>query len=289
MDWITGIQKAIDYIEAHLTEEIDYEKIAAESFSSSYHFQRIFSILCGYTIGEYVRFRRLSVAGAELANGKEKVIDIALKYGYESPDSFSKAFQKFHGVAPSKVRAEGVVLKSFSRLYIKISLEGGSTMHYKIEEKQAFYVLEKVERFTVENGANYREIPKFWDRANADGTVDKLIQHASDSTFVFGICYGTTTKSDPTFEYSIAVECMADAPVPEGFRKTQLPARTWVVFGDKGKMPDAIQSMWKKIITEFFPTSEYVSTREFDIEAYPDGDTNSPDYYSEIWVPIEKK
>ena len=289
MDWITGIQKAIDYIESHLTEEIDYEKIAAESFSSSYHFQRIFSILCGYTIGEYIRFRRLSVAGAELANGKEKVIDIALKYGYESPDSFTKAFQKFHGVAPSKVRAEGVVLKSFSRLYIKISLEGGSTMHYKIEEKQAFYVLEKVERFTVENGANYREIPKFWDRANADGTVDKLIQHASDSTFVFGICYGTTTKSDPTFEYSIAVECTADAPVPEGFRKTQLPARTWVVFGDKGKMPDAIQSMWKKIITEFFPTSEYVSTREFDIEAYPDGDTNSPDYYSEIWVPIEKK
>ena len=92
MDWITGMQKAIDYIEANLTEEIDYEKVAAQSFSSSYHFQRVFSILCGYTLGEYIRLRRLSLAGTELVTGKEKVIDIALKYGYDSPDSFSKAF-----------------------------------------------------------------------------------------------------------------------------------------------------------------------------------------------------
>ena len=135
MDWITGMQKAIDYIEENLTEEIDYEKVAAESFSSSYHFQRVFSILCGYTLGEYIRLRRLSLAGAELANGKDKVIDIALKYGYDSPDSFAKAFQKFHGITPSQARADGSMLKSFSRLSIKISLEGGSTMNYRIEEK----------------------------------------------------------------------------------------------------------------------------------------------------------
>ena len=129
MNWITGMQKAIDYIEANLTEEIDYEKVAAESFSSSYHFQRVFSILCGYTLGEYIRLRRLSLAGVELANGKDKVkvIDIALKYGYDSPDSFSKAFQKFHGITPSQARADGSMLKSFSRLSIKISLEGGKT------------------------------------------------------------------------------------------------------------------------------------------------------------------
>ena len=94
MEWITGIQRAIDYIESHLDEEIDCEKIAAESFSSYYHFQRIFSLLCGYTLGEYMRLRRLSVAGTELASGKQKVIDIAFKYGYDSPDSFAKAFQK---------------------------------------------------------------------------------------------------------------------------------------------------------------------------------------------------
>ena len=121
MDWIAGMQKAIDYIEENLTEEINYEKVAEKSYSSSYHFQRVFSILCGYSLGEYIRLRRLSLAG-----GKRKVIDIALKYGYDSPDSFAKAFQKFHGVTPSQARADGGMLKSFSRMSIKILLEGAS-------------------------------------------------------------------------------------------------------------------------------------------------------------------
>ena len=130
------MQKAIDYIEEHLLEEIDYDVIAAQSFSSVYHFQRIFSILCGFTIGEYIRLRRLSLAGAELAASEIRVIDAALKYGYESPDSFAKAFRKFHGVLPSQARNNGTVLNSFSRLVLKISLEGGRSVNYRIEEKQ---------------------------------------------------------------------------------------------------------------------------------------------------------
>lgn len=121
MDWITGIQNAINYVEDHLTEEIAYEAVARESFSSSYHFQRVFSILSGYTLGEYIRCRRLSLAGMELATGKDKVIDIAAKYGYESPDSFAKAFQKFHGITPSQARGNGAMLKNFSRLSLNIS------------------------------------------------------------------------------------------------------------------------------------------------------------------------
>ena len=135
MDWIIGLQKAIDYIEENLTETIDYEMVAAQSFSSSYHFQRVFSILCGFTIGEYIRNRRLSLAGTELATSDVKVIDVALKYGYESPDSFAKAFQKFHGILPSQARNNGSMLKSYSRLVLKFSLEGGCTMNYRIEEK----------------------------------------------------------------------------------------------------------------------------------------------------------
>lgn len=114
MDWIVGMQKAIDYIENHLTEKIDYDKVAAQSFSSSYHFQRVFSILCGFTIGEYIRNRRLSIAGSELATTDSKVIDVALKYGYESQDSFAKAFKQFHGVLPSQVKNNGSILKSFA-------------------------------------------------------------------------------------------------------------------------------------------------------------------------------
>jgi len=125
MYWIDGLQKAIDY-----------ENVAVQSFSSSYHFQRVFSILCGFTIGEYIRSRRLSLAGAELAASDAKVIDVALKYGYESPDSFAKAFQKFHGILPSQAHNNGSNLKSFSRLVLKFSLEGGIIMNYRIEKKR---------------------------------------------------------------------------------------------------------------------------------------------------------
>jgi len=131
-----GIQKTVDYIEAHITEELDYDSIAAEGFSSSYHFQRTFGLLCGFTLGEYIRKRRLSLAGAELAQGECKVIDAALKYGYESPDSFAKAFYKFHGILPSEAKLNGRRLKSFSRLSLNISLEGGSLMDYRLEEKR---------------------------------------------------------------------------------------------------------------------------------------------------------
>ena len=289
MDWITGIQRAIDYIEAHLTEDIDYDKIAAEGFSSSYHFQRIFSILCGYTLGEYIRLRRLSVAGTELTSGKEKVIDIALKYGYDSPDSFGKAFQKFHGITPSQARADGTTLKSFSRLSIKISLEGGNTMHYRIEEKEAFYILEKVETHCLENGQNLTSIPAFWGRAVADGSLNMLETLTNDDTYTFGICYNNPDQNDKTFEYSIAMKCDAETPVPVGFRKKLIPAKTWIAFQCVGAMPNAIQDMWKRIVSEFFPTSDYQPTYEMDIEAYTQGDMDAPDYRSEIWVPIVKK
>lgn len=288
MDWITGIQKAINYIEAHLTEELDYDKIAAESFYSSYHFQRVFSILCGYTLGEYIRLRRLSAAGKELANGKEKVIDVALKYGYDSPDSFAKAFQKFHGVTPSKAREKGNTLKSFSPLSIKISLEGGNTMHYKIEETEAFYVLEKVETHSLDNGQNQTSIPDFWSRADADGTIDKLLQ-SSVGGYLLGICYGNPDKSSSKFDYSIAVKCDQTTLAPSGFRVNQITAKTWLVFECIGAMPNAIQETWRRIVSEFFPTSEYKPTYEMDIEAYTQGDMDSPDYRSEIWVPIERK
>ena len=141
MEWIIGMQRAIDYIESHITDTIDYEIVAAQSFSSSYHFQRVFSILCGFTVGEYIRNRRLSLAGVELATTNTKVIEVALKYGYESPDSFAKAFQKFHGILPSQAHNNGSNLKSFSRLALNISLEGGSIMNYRIAEKEELTIV----------------------------------------------------------------------------------------------------------------------------------------------------
>ena len=289
MDWVLSIQKAIDYIEENLTEDISYEKIASLGFSSSFHFQRIFSLLCGYSLGEYIRLRRLTLAGIELSRGESKVIDVALKYGYDSPDSFAKAFFKFHGITPSQARAEGSTLKSFSPLSIKISLEGGNTMDYRIEEKEAFNVIEKVEIHTTENDENLKSITKFWERAHADGTVDKLEDLASDKKYLFGVCYENKNPKEKTFEYSIATICDNEIETPEGFRKNTIPKNTWLIFTCIGAMPHAIQEGWKKIFSEFFPTSVYRPTGKFDIEAYPDGDTNSADYLSEIWIPVERK
>lgn len=288
MDWLTGIQKAIDHVEAHLTDEIDYEEVARQAYCSSFYFQRIFGILCGMPLGEYVRNRRLTLAGNELSATDSKVIDIALKYGYESPESFTRAFVKFHGITPSEAKKNGSKLRSFSRLSVKIILTGGSSMNYKIIEKEAFYVLERVEKHSVVNGENLNTIPAFWNRAHTDGSVVKLLANATDRTFVFGICYASSSQADTEFEYSIATVCDKDTVAPDGFRKNIIPARTWAVFECRGAMPKAIQDLWQKICTEFFPTAEYEPTREMDIEAYPYGDMGSEDYYSEIWIPVMK-
>lgn len=212
-------------MEEHLTEEIDYKRVAKEAACSSFYFQKIFGILCGITLGDYIRSRRLTLAGNELSSTDNKVIDIASKYGYESPESFTRAFRGFHGVTPSEARKDSSKLKSFSRLSVKITLSGGNIMDYKIIEKEAFDIIEKVESHDVENSQNAKSIP----------------------------------------------------------------ARTWAVFECKGAMPNAMQDMWHKIVSEFFPASGYEPTYEMDIEAYSNGDMCSPDYRSEIWVPVIKK
>lgn len=289
MDWITGIQNAINYIENHLTEEIDYDKAAAEAACSSFYFQRIFSILCDISLSEYIRNRRLTLAGNELNASNAKVIDIALKYGYESPESFARAFFKFHGITPSEAKKNGSKLKSFSRLSVKITLSGGSVMDYKIVEKEAFEIIEKVEAHSIENETNSKSIPDFWTRSHNDGTVKTLFENATDNTFIFGVCYGNNSDSAKTFNYSIGAICDENTIVPKGFRKNTIPARTWAIFECKGAMPKAIQDMWHKITAEFFPTSGYEPTCEMDIEAYTEGDMGSENYRSGIWIPVVKK
>ena len=289
MDWLTGIQNAINYIEEHLTKEIDYEDVAKEAACSNFYFQRIFGILCGVSLGDYIRNRRLSLAGDELSASDDKVIDIALKYGYESPESFTRAFVRFHGVTPSEARKDGSKLKSFSRISVKITLSGGSVMNYKIVEKEAFDIIEKVETHSVEDSANAKSIPEFWSRSHQNGTVKTLMNVTTDRTFIFGVCYGNLPENAKTFDYSIAATYEKEAAVPEGFRRNTIPARTWAVFECKGAMPNAFQNLWHKIFSEFFPTSSYKPTYEMNIEAYSEGNMGDPDYYSEIWIPVVKK
>ena len=288
MDWITGIQNAINYIENNITENLDYNEIAKEAACSNFYFQRIFGILCGITLGEYIRNRRLTLAGSELSSSNLKVIDIALKYGYDSPESFTRAFIKFHGITPSKAKKDGSKLKSFSKLSVQIILKGGSSMNYRVENKKSFKVLEKVEKHSIDDSQNKNTIPEFWTRSHKDGTVATLLSKASDRSFIYGICYNHEPTDSNSFDYSIAAIYDGD-DVPAGFRLNEIPERTWLVFEVIGPMPNAIQEMWHKICTEFFPTSNYQPTYEMDIEAYTAGQMTSSDYKSELWIPVTKK
>lgn len=299
MDWITGMQKAIDYIEANLTEEIDYEKVAAESFSSSYHFQRVFSILCGYTLGEYIRLRRLSLAGAELANGKEKVVDIALKYGYDNPDSFAKAFQKFHGITPSQARADGSMLKSFSRLSIKISLEGGNTMNYRIEEKDEMILTGYKRRFSGVPGEREEQEKDMYVNTRVfqyilqglSGNIEMnydIITNIDDDGYDFYIAKQLTEY----LRNNLNKTSVLGEEYAKHFENIVIPQCTYAIFEtERCSYPTTIfLDLRKKIASEWLPNSGYqlANAPELVVTHWFRGN-KSNQRYRELWIPIEKK
>lgn len=140
MDWVDAISKAIQYIEEYITEELTADRVSENINISSFYFQKGFAMLCGFTIVEYIRNRRLALAGNNLATGEEKIIDIAMKYGYDSPDSFTRAFARFHGVTPTAARKEQVMLKSFAPLKVKLSLGGD-----RLKKKKCYIVSQSKE------------------------------------------------------------------------------------------------------------------------------------------------
>lgn len=285
MDWIRSFQQSIDYIEDNITEPLDIADIARQMNISPFYYQKLFSIMCGFTVGEYIRGRRLALAGEELS--RAKVIDTALKYGYDTPEGFARAFVRFHGVTPSEAK-RGAPLKSYARLSVAITMKGGSIMDYKVVKREAFRVFEKRTVQTVSEDKNTHSIPKFWEDAHKDGTVTRLLAAASDREYVFGICYANPHKDEAEFDYSIAALAPDGAKAPEGFTENVIPARTWLVFECRGAMPDAIQQLWHRICAEFIPSSNYEPTYEMDIEAYTYGDMSKPDYRCEIWVPVRE-
>lgn len=271
MEWTERMQSALDYIEAHLTDEIRTEDVAAQAYVSAFHFQRMFSALCGMTVGEYIRFRRLTLAGEELSRGDVKVIDAAVKYGYDSPDSFARAFARFHGVLPSAAREKGVRLNAFAPLKIRTILEGGNMLEYKIVEKAAFTVVGVSRRFSGETA--YRDIPVFWDEHMNGPMAGKI-------SGTYALCMDNEPDS---FEYMIADACSPQQEISEGCRLHTVPAGTWAVFPCRGELPEALQSVNTRIWQEWLPgCREYRMGGNYNIEYYAGSD------YSEIWVPVVK-
>ena len=291
MDWITGMQRALDYIEAHLTDDIDYEAAAREAASSSFHFQRMFSMLVGYTLGDYIRMRRLSLAADELQRTGGKIIDIALKYGYDTPESFSRAFTRFHGITPTQAR-RGSNIKSFSRLSVKLILDGGNLMDYRIEKRDSFKIICRKKQVNKPQGDTATaDISSFWAQCSTDGTVEKLCKYARFDNLhgILGICF-SGEMADSGFPYGIGAEYNGETLTDGEFDIVEIPAHTYAVFKCKGKMPDAFKETYKKICTEFFPqSSTYEYGSGIELEVYPSADVQNPDYTCEIWLAVNLK
>ncbi len=272
--WIEGFQESIDFIEKNLTEELDIEDIAAKAALSPFYYQRIFGALCGVTVGEYIRARRMTLAAQEL-NGKDvKVIDVAVKYSYDSPDSFSKAFQKFHGITPSQAKEPGAPLRSFAPLHIKITMEGGTMMDYRIVEKAPFTIVGVKRPFNSDS--SYQEIPKFWDEWLAQGEKRPIMG-------TFGVCLDMKGKD---FDYWIADLYFPWEDIPEGCETRVIPGSAWAQFPCTIK---TLQDTNTKIWSEWLPALQgYSLAGEYDIEVYLPSEEGSDDMKVYIWVPLKK-
>ncbi len=280
------MRRAIDHIENHLDSELDVEEVARAGQSSKFHFQRMFHMLTGLTVAEYIRRRRMTLAAQELASSKTRVLDIALKYGYESPEAFAKAFYKLQGFTPSAARESGMKLKAYPKLTFHIAMTGDEDMNYKLVNKEAYTVVGKSIRVTTKDGQNLMDISQFWRESHANGLVMQLdnLNHETES---LGICMDFD-ETQESFTYMIAVRHTPNS-VPEGLEERTIPAATWAVFESIGPMPDAIQKVWKRIFSEWFPATEYEHAEGPQLEVYPMTDASAADYRCEVWIPVVVK
>lgn len=279
-----AISKAIQYIEEHITEELTADRISENINISSFYFQKGFAMLCGFTLMEYIRNRRLALAGNDLATGKEKIIDIAMKYGYDSPDSFTRAFTRFHGVTPTAARKGQVMLKSFAPLKVKLSLEGGYIMDYRIVKKEAFTVIANAREFSYEGAKDV--VPQFWQEHYQAGKGKTVMG-------VYGINIDLNMGHD-TFEYLIADPYNPVKEVPEGFTVKTIPEFTWAVFPAKVLCRMLAGCEHKDFYRMAPALKEYEFAAGYCVEYYDDPSKYSKgaqdeNYYCEIWLPVKKK
>lgn len=294
MEWSRRMNAAIDYIEENLAESIDFNEAAKKACCSLFHFQRMFFAIIGVTPAEYARRRRLTLAARELSAGNTKVIDVAVKYGYDSPDSFPRAFRNVHGVTPQAARTSGVKLAAYPRISFKIELKGGDDMDYRIEEKKGFNIAITKRRFSTADGQNFIKIPQFWQEfmKTPDYTAMTALPGnktgAITGSTMLGVCIGDEPAEDPQnyeFYYGIAVELPARGGAGK-FEKMAVPAAAWPVFDCT---LDNLQEVTRKIFSEWFPSTGYEHDAKPELEIYLPEDPRSKVMPCQIWIPIVKK
>ncbi len=296
MEWLTGIRTAIDFMERHLEENVSVQDVADRVFLSPFFLQRGFTLMTGYGIGEYLRSRRLYQAALDLRETEDKVIDIAFRYCYETPESFTKAFSRFHGATPSQVRG-GAPFRVFLPLTINLTLQGGNQMDFKITPMFPFKLIGFQKVFDMETA--YAEIPKFWDEICEKYACNVYAGNAPANPYEqalmdncigeYGVCIDDLGGS--RFRYLIAGKYTGGS-VPEGMVVYAFPRGEWAVFNCVGPIPEALQSVNTRIFREWLPGNpDYELCGYATVEWYDcvNGEKTDPDYHSAIWVPVRRR
>ncbi|NDI33874.1 helix-turn-helix domain-containing protein [Chengkuizengella sediminis] len=287
MNMLQSMNECIDYIEKNMNQKIELSVLASKSLSSKFHFQRMFHMLTGYTVAEYIRKRRLTLAAQELTDTKTKVINVALKYGYETPESFSKAFRRVHGISPSQVRESDVSLVAFPRITFHISLKGEKEMNYKIMKKDSIKVIGKGIKVPMVKEKSREHILKFREEMRQE-SVDKHILSITGQMDLLGVIMDIDHEKEE-FTYFIGA-MICDKEDLENYEQKEISSASWAVFESIGAMPDAVSKVWDRVYSEWFPSTGYEQLAGVpEIELIPPGDDTNPNYRCEIWIPIKKK
>ncbi|MEK4292456.1 AraC family transcriptional regulator [Paenibacillus sp. FSL R5-0914] len=284
MDWLDRMNSAMEYIETNLADTISFDEIAQRACCSTYHFQKMFPFITGVSLSEYIRRRRLTLAAFELQTTDSKVIDVAMKYGYDSPEAFARAFKNLHGIMPTSARDTGVSLKAYPRMSFHISIKGDVEMNYRIEQRGSFEMFGVYGFINADQKTAFSEVPQFRIKCDDDGSVDlmnDLLGRFGD-TMLHAALYDHTKES---FKYMVCYHLPKGLEIPERFTKLFVPTLTWAIFPE----PQCdMQKLWQRIYSEWFPTSEYEQVEGPSFEMYY-GMARHGNVSGEIWIPVKKK
>ena len=294
MNWVETLQQAVNYMEEHLLEDINYEDVARQVHMSCYEFHRTFSFMSGMTANNYIRNRRLSLAGQELSQTNAKVIDVALKYGYDTPEGFSKAFIRFHGTTPMNAKRIGTQLSLFNPLNIIVTMEGGKSMEYRVEQtkEKKFIALGRSFSNQIMNDDNNHSIPDFWEECHKKDLIESIRNlRPEGKRDLYGLC--SAKKDENSFEYGIGVIVDEDTlPFDEeemmkkGFSIWNVEPSTYAVLQCMGNDGGCIGDMWTRFYKEFLPQTGYQTKQTTDYEIYYE--KGEPGMFCELWIPVEK-
>ena len=285
MEWLKKLGAAIDYIEDNLDKEISYDEAARIACCSPYYFQRIFSYVSGVSLAEYIRRRKMTQAAFELQRTDEKVIDIALKYGYSSPTSFNRAFQNVHGITPTAAKAMGCILQAYPSIQFRIEITGGSAMVYHIAEKQSLHIVGIRIPLTCDMEENLRIVPDFWKNTLQENQFSEICKLSNqEPNGILGI---SVYESPKEIYYYIGVA--TNAPAPADMYEYEIPAATWVIFENDGRFKEDVQSVFRRFYMEWLPFSGYKYAELPDIEVYPICDSQPVHGHSEVWIAIKEE